>query len=69
MCSHTTGVCLNRPDFNLTRAPGLLAHEVPKKPQDGVHVTLDVLDQQEVQRRKQWRSQSSPPDLDSLLGS
>lgn len=69
MCSHTTGVCLDRPDFNLERAPGLLAHEVTKKPTDGVHVTLDVLDQQEVQRRKQWRLQSSPPDLDSLLDS
>ena len=62
MCSHTTGVCLNRPDFNLKRAPGLLTHEVPAKLKETVHVTLDMV---EVRRRAAWNSQSLRLSSDS----
>lgn len=61
MCSHTTGVCLNRADFNLHRAPGMLAHEVPSRPVTNPREPVQNCDFARMKEREEWRQQFTPP--------
>jgi hypothetical protein len=65
MCSHLTGVCLDRADFNLKRAPGMLAHEVPSHPIIGPREPVQNCDFARMKEREKWTQQFTPPPLGS----